>query len=91
MGHDEPMTKRFISQVSFHSAAVVLALYLANGLSVTSHVVYLSVAVSATFMSQRRQETVTAPVSHLPEASATHEDHRVMTLAHVEDMLSHAS
>lgn len=85
------MTKRFVSQVSFYFVAVVLGMYLSNGLSLTSHVVYVSVSVFATFMSQRRQAPVTATVSRLPDTPPNPDELRIVTIAHVEDLLSHAS
>lgn len=85
------MTTRYLSQVIFYSAATALGTYLANGQSVMVHVVYVSTSVFATFMSQRRTSPTPASVSRLPEPGFAHDDSRVMTMAHVEEMLSHAS
>lgn len=85
------MTKRFLSQVSFYSVAVALGLYLANGQSANVHVAYVSTSLFATFMSRRRTSSVPAPVSHMPDRDLAPDDRRVMTMAHVEELLSHAS
>lgn len=85
------MTKRFVSQASFYTVALALGTYLSNGLSLTARVVYASVSVFATFMSQRGHVPVTAAVSRLPEPSPNPVDLRIETIAQVEDLLSRVS
>lgn len=85
------MNKRFLSQASFHSAAFVLGMYLADGMSVTVHVAYVTVALFASYMSQRRPAAAPTAVTHLPAFAPVDDEERIMTKAQVEEMLSHAS
>lgn len=88
---DEVMTKQSIARAPFYLLAVILGTYLSSGQSLAHHVAYVSVSLFATYMSQRDRGTEILPVSHLPVQHPAHDDDRVTTLAHVEELLSAAS
>ena len=84
------MTKRFLSHASFYSVAATLGIYLAHGQSATVHAVYVSTTLFATYMS-RRSSRVQAQITRLPGHGPAHDDSHIELMAHVEEMLSHAS
>lgn len=91
------MLKKFLVQTLFYSAALLTAVYLADGQSIRWHVVFVSVSILATFMSQResvagqRQPVLQSIENASPlEDALPFSDHEI-TRAHVEELLSHAS